>query len=550
MIVSIILYLRVVAVPLAVLAALPVVVALAQSPTPTPTQLPPLNDEIVGAFVVQLSPTYTNTQDTTGATFQLGSEPQHCSLASHSVWYSFTPDQDGTVKITTFGSNYDTTVAAYTGSTFLDLSLIKCNDDTGDGFQSAINFSVTANSVYLIQIGDVEFTGGSLTVDVFWGDPPLNDNRNNAFPVLTLPYSDIQDTQVATEESGEPFGCEGFPIGRTVWYTFAPTETGTADITTIGSNYDTILAVYTIPVDTLVQLTCNDDAAGKHSEVQFVVDIHTTYWIQVGGYRGDSGRMAIRVSQDPATPTPTPTPTATATRTPTPTATRTPTPTPTPTPTATATPTPTRTATPTPTPTPTPTQAPTATATRTPTPTATPTATATPTPTPTATQTPTATATRTTTPTAIPTATATATATLTATQTPTATAARTPTPTATPTATATATATPTSTQTPTATATGTPTPTATPTATSTPTLTPTPTATQTPTRTATPTPTPTQTPTATATRTPTPTTTPTLTSTPTPTPTATQTPTPTRTATPTPTPTQTPTATATRTPTP
>src|SRR5437870_6256127 len=128
-------YLRFAAVLVAALAALPALAADAA---------PPSNDAFATPIVVPQALPYTNTQDASESSLE-PLEPQNCNLTSHSVWYSFTPAQDGTLKITTLGSTYDTTVAAYSGAALNSLSLVACNDDTGSGVQSAVNFPVTRN---------------------------------------------------------------------------------------------------------------------------------------------------------------------------------------------------------------------------------------------------------------------------------------------------------------------------------------------------------------------------------------------------------------------
>jgi hypothetical protein len=197
-------YLRFVAVLVAALAALRAFDA-ADAAAPT-------NDPFTNPQQVTQPLPYTNTQDTSESTLEqplLPPEPLHCGLTSHSVWYSFTPNQDGTVKITTFGSDYDTTVSVYTGADITQLLLIGCEDDTGSAGtinQSAVNFTVIRNTTYLIQVGSVEVTAGTLTIDVFWGNPPFNNNRGNALNA-SPPYTNTQDTTVATDEPSEPNNC-------------------------------------------------------------------------------------------------------------------------------------------------------------------------------------------------------------------------------------------------------------------------------------------------------------------------------------------------------
>ena len=56
-------------------------------------------------------------------------------------------------------------------------------------------------------------------------------------------------------------------------------------IDTLGSNFDTVLAVYTgNALNNLVMVGCDDDAAGgRQSRVTFTATAGTTYRVQVGG---------------------------------------------------------------------------------------------------------------------------------------------------------------------------------------------------------------------------------------------------------------------------
>ena len=122
-------------------------------------------------------------------------------------------------------------------------------------------------------------------------------------------------------------------------------------IDTLGSSFDTVLAVYTgNSLSGLTERACNDDIGGGNlqSRVSFAAAGGTTYWVQASGFSGHSGNLTVNFTGVPftstptrtATPTNTPTGTATPTSTATPTLTATPTSTATPTLTPTATPTP------------------------------------------------------------------------------------------------------------------------------------------------------------------------------------------------------------------
>lgn len=100
----------------------------------------------------------------------------------------------------------------------------------------------------------------------------------------------------ATREAGEPnhAGDEG---GGSVWWTWTPAVSGTAEITTSGSDFDTVLGVYTgTSVAALTERASNDDGvAGTTSRVIFSVTAGTAYQIAVDGYGGASGSISLTV---------------------------------------------------------------------------------------------------------------------------------------------------------------------------------------------------------------------------------------------------------------
>ncbi len=108
----------------------------------------------------------STTVATTGATTESG-EPAPCGLIRATVWYSFVARTSGTAIIDTVGgsTNYDTVLAAYTGSRLIDLTNVACNDDY-IGLQSRISFPCTAGTTYRIQLGGFNGATGTATLDV------------------------------------------------------------------------------------------------------------------------------------------------------------------------------------------------------------------------------------------------------------------------------------------------------------------------------------------------------------------------------------------------
>jgi len=118
------------------------------------------NDEPSGATVIGTLP-FRTTQDTRMATTSAVDPVHSCTgmTDSNTVWFRWVATFTGRLRVDTFGSDYDTVLAAYTGFTSPGQELA-CNDDTGGTLQSRIEFAVTSGQSYLIQVSDWGAPGG------------------------------------------------------------------------------------------------------------------------------------------------------------------------------------------------------------------------------------------------------------------------------------------------------------------------------------------------------------------------------------------------------
>jgi hypothetical protein len=111
---------------------------------------------------------------------------------------------------------------------------------------------------------------------------PDNDDRATPTVVDVLPFGDSLFVGDATSEHDEPENrCA--PTGMTVWYSLTLPKKTPVVVDTIGSEYDTVAAVYTTD---LREVACNDDAGMMHARVAFSASRNTTYLIQIGAYGG------------------------------------------------------------------------------------------------------------------------------------------------------------------------------------------------------------------------------------------------------------------------
>ncbi len=146
-------------------------------------------------------------------------------------------------------------------------------------------------------------TSSAATLSVFTASaPPSNDNFASAW-TLAGNLGQASDTNVgATGETGEPshYTSGGTSHGNdsSVWFRWTPGVSGIAQVDTIGSSIDSVLAVYTgTTLTTLTSIAQNDDGAtttGGVSLVTFPITAGTAYSIAVGSYdSGDGGSITL-----------------------------------------------------------------------------------------------------------------------------------------------------------------------------------------------------------------------------------------------------------------
>ena len=212
------------------------------------------------------------------------------------------------LTVDTFGSSFDTVLVVYTGNALNGLTPLACDDNSLSTLQSRVTLTVSAGTTYRIQASGQNGAFGSLVVNFATAPPPPpNDNFAAAVVVPTLPSQFTAITNSATLEPGEPNApiCAGttLPIGNTVWYSFTPGATTPVTVDTFGSNFDTLLAVYTtsaLPLPLTPDVACNDDAGGTvQSQVSFLATAGTTYHVQVGGFNSAFGNLTVHFTVTP-----------------------------------------------------------------------------------------------------------------------------------------------------------------------------------------------------------------------------------------------------------
>jgi alpha-tubulin suppressor-like RCC1 family protein len=115
--------------------------------------------------------------------------------------------------------------------------------------------------------------------------PPNNDDITAAISITPLPHSTIESTFLATRDIGDDplLSCGGSPSQHynSVWYTIQPSVNTRLDLSTAGSSYDTVMAVWSGAPGNLTGVACDDDSDGVQSAINFLAAGGTRYWIEV-----------------------------------------------------------------------------------------------------------------------------------------------------------------------------------------------------------------------------------------------------------------------------
>ena len=201
----------------------------------------------------------------------------------------------------TSGVDYNsivTSVVIAAGQTWASITVTPRDDTLVEGAETVI---VTLASSTSYQI---DSTRASATVSITDNDGitgPVNNNFANRINI-TGNNTVVAGTNVgATAETGEP-NTLGISGGKSVWWSWTATTSGTVTVSTAGSKFDTTLGVYSgTSVSGLTVISANDDENLRGnvltSKVTFFALAGITYQIRVDGYRGASGAITLGLTQ-------------------------------------------------------------------------------------------------------------------------------------------------------------------------------------------------------------------------------------------------------------
>ncbi|HEY3760272.1 MAG TPA: immunoglobulin domain-containing protein [Verrucomicrobiae bacterium] len=141
-------------------------------------------------------------------------------------------------------------------------------------------------------------TSTGMLVTVVTQSLAFADDFTNAGYAFGTNFIGAGSNTLATLEPGEPLP-DGKPGGHSVWLNWSCPINGGVTISTTGSSFDTLLAVYTgSSVSNLTSIAADDDSGGfLTSQASFNAIAGTTYHIAVDGLAGATGNIVLSLSQ-------------------------------------------------------------------------------------------------------------------------------------------------------------------------------------------------------------------------------------------------------------
>jgi len=242
--------------------------------------------------------------------------PNPCSTiapsTSGSVWYTLTPTAGAVVTLSTCepGTNFDTTISIFTGGCS-GLECVSASDSStcqATSTHAEIKF-LAQGGKYYIAVGGSNNAKGSFQ---------LAFSESAVLPVgcyeaITIPGPFVNDPVYVVASTANMGGlppsapaCGSLSsLSHIAWYsvTLTPGLAATVSTCNVGTNFDTILAIYSGPdCLNLACVTSNDDyscsvGSSSSSTVQFSVNTTTPYHIAVSGYNSAYGDFELSIIQ-------------------------------------------------------------------------------------------------------------------------------------------------------------------------------------------------------------------------------------------------------------
>jgi hypothetical protein len=247
--------------------------------------------------------------DNTSATVEDGEPLPSCAFnesgpgpwSEGTLWYAYTPATTETLYLDTYGSgSEDTQLVVYSGNSLANLMEIACSEDVPPGYLSALSLPATGGQTYYVQLAtwtDGAGLGarGSIRLNIGNDEPvppPANDSAEFAEPLFPGTTGGTSVGATTDETDGFVNGATGCAIEDTVWYSYVPDGSGTAQVALAEQGFDGALAYLEVDPD-LMEVT--NLACSEGGSLEFPVTAGFGYYVQVGSTLGQEGDFSLNL---------------------------------------------------------------------------------------------------------------------------------------------------------------------------------------------------------------------------------------------------------------
>lgn len=217
------------------------------------------------------------------------------------LWWRWHPAVEGEYTLTTRGSEFDTLLSVWTGDAFGSLVRIAANDDEPGFMSSRVTFKATTDKIYHLALAGKNGSTGGFSLAL--GIAPSNDSFSHPVDLATTPAPQGPSFEVnghlrlASRDPDEAsFSIPG--TGRTVWYRWEPTLSGTWTIS-VKAHFAPVVAVFDAQRQ-LLQSDANPDAEAPAVTRTFAAG--TTYFIGIDSQNAGVGEFTL-LGERKTTPT-------------------------------------------------------------------------------------------------------------------------------------------------------------------------------------------------------------------------------------------------------
>ena len=118
---------------------------------------------IIPATCSPATQSLVNTGSNVGYTKETGELPTS-TIYQKTVWFKFTAPSTTSYNFKTVGSNFDTLLVVFSGTSFANLAVLASDDDSGGGGTSMLNVNLTSGQQYYIQVSGYNTSSGNYTL--------------------------------------------------------------------------------------------------------------------------------------------------------------------------------------------------------------------------------------------------------------------------------------------------------------------------------------------------------------------------------------------------